>query len=389
LIAPELQSLLEPLERFEQIRRGVARLGDRLCDLSYANPYAGVESSARAALRDALSEERALDLQYTPFGGQALARRAVADAQRERHGLALTASDVVLTPGAMAAIHIALLTAGRPGDEVLIPIPCWLDYPLFARHAGLVPKLLPLAEDRRFELDVGEIAAAVSERTCAVLLCQPANPTGRTYTADSLVALGEVLRLAEERHGRPITLIADQTHMDFITERRDDPAPATAFARTVIVYSFGKYHFMQGQRLGYAAVSPDHPEREQASQELVRWTRITGFATPTALMQRALPRLLALEHDHSWLGSSRRQVVDRLRDAGYEVSEPDATMFVYARTPAAYADDFAFVEALARRGVLALPAPVFHHSGYFRLSLTATGGALERGLPVLEAAVEG
>jgi aspartate aminotransferase len=380
VIPAELDELLEPLERFEAIRRRVARLGDRLCDLSYANPYEDTRRSAREALVEALVDERTLDLQYAPFGGQTLARRAVADALRESQGRDFAYQDVVLTPGAMAALQIALRAAARPGEEVVIPTPCWLDIPLYARFAGLEPRLVPLPEPG-FELDVGAIAQAIGERTGAVVLSQPANPSGRLYPPEALARLGEVLRTAQLRYGRPIVLISDEVHRDFADRFT---SPLRFHDRTVVIYSFGKYHFMQGQRLGYAAVSPQHPEREPFRRELERWTRVAGIATPTALMQKALPRLLELRHDDGWLPAWRERMVGELERAGYEVSHPDATLFVYARTPAAYEDDFAFMEDLARRGVLALPAPAFHHRGWFRLSLTASEEMLGRALPVLE-----
>jgi aspartate aminotransferase len=140
---------------------------------------------------------------------------------------------------------------------------------------------------------------------------------------------------------------------------------------------------MQGQRLGYAATSPSHPERDEVSAELARWTRIGGYATPTALMQRAVPRLLALRHDYGWLEGWRQRLLDRLSAAGFLVVKPDATLFMYVQTPSGL-DDFDFVTSLASEGLLALPAPVFHHSGYFRLSLTGSQDMLERALTVLE-----
>ena len=376
-----MEALLEPLERFEQIRRRVARLGDRLCDLSYANPYEGAVSAARDALRTALDDERSLDLQYAPFGGQALARRACADALRQSHGQEFAATDVVLTPGAMAALQLALRAAGRPGGDVVIPTPCWLDHPLYARSLGLEPRLVEL-EAPRFGLDVEAIAGTLSPDTCAVVLTNPGNPTGRTHGREELAALGQALRDAERRHGCRPTLIADEVHRDFVPG--EYVSAVEAHERTLVVYSFGKYHFMQGQRLGYAAVSPRHPERDEIAAELVRWTRIAGVATPTALMQRALPRLLELRHDHSWLDPLRRRLLEGLAAAGYECTEPDGTFFVYVRTPPAYPDDFAFTEALAQKGVLVLPAPVFHHRGFFRVALTASQDMVARALPVLE-----
>lgn len=381
MIAADIEHLLEPLEQFESIRRRVVRLGERLCDLSYANPYSGAQQDVREVIRSTLDDERLLDLQYSPFGGQTLARRAVADALRASHDLPFTFGDVILTPGAMSALHVALQTAGRSGCEVVFPVPCWLDYPVYVRATGLRPVPVPLAP-RTFELDIAAIVAAMSERTCAVLLAHPANPTGRNYGPEQLAALADAVGLAEERLGCRVTLIADETHRDF-TPAGGHQSAAGFWERTVIVYSFGKYHFIQGQRLGYAAASPNHPARDQVTAEMVRWTRIMGIATPTALMQRAVPRLLALRHDHSWLARQRQQFVGQLTDGGYTVVEPDSTLFLYVRTPPGY-DDFEFVRELAAEGVLVLPAPVFHHTGYFRISLTGSEDMLARALPVLK-----
>jgi aspartate aminotransferase len=381
MIPTELEQLLEPLERFEAIRRRAVRKGEQLCDLSYANPYGGVQETARTAIREALEDDRLLTLQYSPFGGHTLARRSVADALRASHGLDFAYRDVVLTPGAMGALQLALRIVGRPGDEVVIPVPCWLDYPLYVRFTGLVPVPVPLVPET-FDIDLESLACAATERTCAVVLSHPANPTGRNYGPKTLTALAETLRDAEGRTGRPITLIADETHRDFMepTEYRS----ATAFFdRSIVVYSFGKYHFMQGQRLGYVAISPRHPDRDDAAAELVRWTRITGLATPTAVMQRAVQRLLALEHDGTWLPRWRERFVQGLTRSGYFVVRPDATLFIYVRTPSAY-EDFQFAEALALADVLVLPAPVFHHQGYFRISLTGSEHMLERALPILD-----
>jgi aspartate aminotransferase len=382
MISPDLDALLRPLERFEAIRRSVVTLGDRLCDLSYGNPYDGATERTRAILRDALDSRRMLDLQYSPFAGNTIARRAVAEHLTESHGLPFNFGDVILTPGATAALHLALRAAGggAPGDEVIVPVPCWLDYPLYAHYLGLTPILVPFAPGE-FRLNVPAIADAITARTCGVLLNHPANPTGRNHQAAELEALAATLHSAEQRTGRSITLIADEVHRDYVPAGAYRSATAV-WPRTLIVYSFGKYHFLQGQRLGYAAVSPRHPERRGLGAELVRWTRIMGFVAPSALMQRAVPGLLALRHDTSWLQRWRARFTTELAAAGYDVVAADGTMFLYVKTPEPF-DDFEFIKELARAGVLALPAPLFHHRGYFRLSLTGTEHMLERALATL------
>jgi aspartate aminotransferase len=382
VISYELQDFLEPLERFEATRRKVARLGDRLADLSYANPYGGIQEQAKTVLRETLDTDRRLDLQYSPFGGKTQIRRTVADSLRNSHDLPFVFNDVVLTPGAMAGLQLALRVAGRPGNEVIIPVPCWLDYPLYVQSLGLVPVMVPLTSET-FELDLGAIAEMISENTCAVLFSQPANPTGRSYGPAALNGLAEVIDRAEQRLDCHVTLIADETHRDFVPDG-DFHNPSTYWDRTILVYSFGKYHFMQGQRLGYLAISPRHPDRRRLSEDLVRWTRITGVATPTSLMQLAVPRLLSLHYDQEWLVKWRKRFIEQLSAAGYVLAPPDATMFIYVRNPPSYDDDFEFVEELAAAGLLVLPAPVFHHRGHFRLSLTGSEPMLEQALSVLE-----
>ncbi len=380
MISSELQDLLEPLERFESTRRKVARLGSRLADLSYANPYGGIQEQAKAVLRETLDSDRLLDLQYSPFGGKTQVRRAVADSLRDTHNLPFVFSDVVLTPGAMAGLQLALRVAGRPGEEVIIPVPCWLDYPLYVRSLGLVPVMIPLASET-FDLDLAAIAEAISTKTCAVLFSQPANPTGRSYGPVALKEFAEMIERAEQRLGCQVTLVADETHRDFVPEGQFH-SPGTWWGRTLLVYSFGKYHFMQGQRLGYVAVSPRYPDRQRLAEELVLWTRVTGVATPTSLMQLAVPRLLSLRYDQRWLAKWRKRFVEELSAKGYGVAPPDATMFVYVQNPSPY-DDFKFVEELAAAGLLVLPAPVFHHRGFFRLSLTGSEPMLEQALSIL------
>jgi aspartate/methionine/tyrosine aminotransferase len=380
MLSPELVSLLEPLERFESIRRRAARLGDRLADLSYANPYAGIQEPARNAIREALEERRSLDLQYSPFGGYVSVRRNVADALRSSHDLDFRFDDVVLTSGAMTALQVALRVAARPNGEVIVPVPCWLDYPLYVRSLGLDPVCVPLRAGT-FDLDLDAIARAASERTVAVLLASPANPTGRVYNEAQLDELANVLNDIENSSGAAVTLISDEAHRDF-AEPGCFQSPSSRFDRTLIVYSFGKYHFMQGQRAGYLAVSPRHPSREAISSEIVRWTRILGMVSPTSVMQRAIPKLLVLRHDQRWLLTWRKRFVDELTSMGYSVVRPDGTLFVYVRLPQDL-DDFAFTQELARAGLLVLPAPIFHHTGYFRLSLTGTDSMLERALSVL------
>lgn len=384
----DLIAWLRPQERFEELRRQWAAKAGRLrCDLAYANPYEGPPPEVVTALRDALDPprgRRALDLQYTPYGGATIPRRLVAEQLARTHDARFRWRDVILTPGAMAALSLVFraLRTARGGDEVIVPVPCWMDYPLYLAELGMKPVLVPL-DRRTHRLDLDRIASALGATTRALVLSQPANPTGVLYRDEELAALGDLLAAAERRHGRAVALIADECHRDVRFEGGPFPTPLRHHPFTFVVYSFGKSAFLQGQRIGYVALPPslDGRERDGLATLLERLCRAMGLCTPTALMQLALGRLLAIRPDLETLARRRAMVVEALRGAGYDLVPSEATFFLYPRAPDT--DDFAFVEDLSRRGILVLPAEVFHDAGHFRISLTASDAMLERAVDVL------
>ena len=283
----------------------------------------------------------------------------------------------------MAALNIVFRSlrsegSNGGGDEVIVITPCWMDYPLYLAQLGMRAVPVPV-DSRTLHLDLDAIRRALTPRTRAVILSQPANPTGVLYTREELRELANLLR-ADARVEPPL-LISDECHRDIRAAGTAFTSPLECYPRTVIVHSFGKSLGMQGQRIGYAAVSPEMKHARQYAALLAQLCRAMGYCTPTALMQLALPRLLELRPDLSRADARRARVVAALREGGYDLVEPEATFFLYPRAPGG--DDVAFAERLAARGVLVLPSSVFHHAGHVRLSLTASDAMLDRALPVL------
>lgn len=385
-LAAELGVLLAAQERYdEQYRVWVRRAGASVCDFSYANPYGGVSAEVLAAIGDALRGGRALDLQYTPYGGATITRRIVADALSASHGETFCWRDVVMTPGAMAALNVVFRLLGTGGaDEIIVPTPCWIDYPLYLVHLGLTPVLVPL-DRATLRLDLDRIASAITPRTRGLVLSQPANPTAVLYADGELRALAEVLESEGRRHGTQPWIVSDEAHRDVVFAPAVYVSPLAHYDRTLVVYSFGKGLAIQGQRIGYVAVSPRVSERECVARDLERLCRVMGFCTPTALMQLAIRRLVGHRPDLAALAARRDRMTAALTEYGYEVPPAEATYFLYPRSPDPDADRF--VEALGDRGVLVLPARIFHDHGRFRISLTGSDAMIERALPVFQALI--
>jgi aspartate aminotransferase len=376
---------MAPQERFEALRADTwKRAGSRLADLAYANPWSGPPSAIVEAMRQALApeERKTLDLQYSPYGGHTIPRRLVAQRLAAITDLPFKFRDVVLTPGAMAALTAVFrLLAARTEHaepEVIVPTPCWLDYPLYLADAGIKPVLVPMRADT-LRLDLEAIERALSPRTLGLVLSQPSNPTGLFHTRADLSGLAALL----SAQANPPLLISDECHRDVLFEPSAWLAPATLYPRTVITYSFGKTSFLQGQRIGYAAVSPRLEDGGALANDLVRMCRAAGLCTPTALMQRVIPALLDSVPDLPALAARRDEVVAQLTRADIEVPPAQATFFLYPKVPDG--DDWALTERLAARGVLVMPAATFHHRGHIRISLTGTEAMIARGTAELVA----
>jgi aspartate aminotransferase len=378
-LSAQLERLLAPQDRVDRLRdEALRRSGRSFVDLAYANSYDGPSPETLSALRRALEEPTPLALQYTPYGGAIVPRRLVAEALRESHGEAFSPQDVVLTPGAMAALNVVFrsLKTERGPDEVIAVTPCWLDYPTYLENLGLVARLVPVAA-QSLRLDLDAIRDALTPNTRAVVLSQPANPSGLLYSEDELRELG---RMLEQAPSRPL-LISDECHREILFAPHVFHSPLTFYNQSCVVYSFGKRLSLQGQRLGYVAVSPRHPARQEFSRLLSRLTRVMGFCTPTALMQLSIGDLLRIQAPLATIARRREFALTELGASGYEFVPSQATFFLYPRAPGG--DDLAFCERLAQRGVMVLPASVFHHTGHFRISLTSSDEMLERGLSVL------
>jgi aspartate aminotransferase len=130
------------------------------------------------------------------------------------------------------------------------------------------------------------------------------------------------------------------------------------------------------------------PEADAFAERLVTLCRIMGHSTPTALMQMAVRDLLARKPRLDAVARRKQRAVRVLRRAGYRLADSPATFFLYPEVPRG-GDDVAFCDELAGRGVLVLPAALFHHRGHFRLSLTADDVHTDRALEIIEDAIAG
>ncbi|MET9402014.1 aminotransferase class I/II-fold pyridoxal phosphate-dependent enzyme [Kitasatospora sp. NPDC002965] len=365
--ADEEARLAAPLERFAALHAATLR-GSRggVVDLSYPNPLVHRDPRGFDLLRTLTASVGQSELQYTPFGGGTLARRRTAAALSRRLGLRLGHRDLLLTPGATAALNTALAALFEPGEEVLVVTPCWMDYFLYAHRLGLRARPVPSGAGKR--LDLTALAAAIGPDTAGVIISQPVCPTGVLHDADELTGLADTLRAAATRFGRAPVLISDEVHRDQNWGGAPFTSPMQVYPDTVSVYSYGKAWSLQGQRTGYLALGPGLRRREETRVRAERALRSMGHCAPTALMQRLVLELADLDPDCGDLRADQVRLRALMTDLGYRVVGGGATGFLYAECPYGLGG-WEFVELLAAHGLIAMPSELFHEEGHFRVAL--------------------
>ena len=306
-------------------------------------------------------------------------RNVVAGSLRARTGIAFRPEDIAMTAGAFGALGVTIRALADEGDEVIFLSPPWFFYELMIASSGATPVRVRL-QPPGFDLDPDAIAAAITPRTRAVLVNSPHNPTGRIYRERELAALGEVLREASARNGRPIVLLSDESYNRIVFDGIDFHSPAVDYVPTITIYTYGKTTLAPGQRIGYAAVNPDFPDREAVGYRIFVQQLAAGWGFPNALLQHAIGDLESLSVDIPALQARRDRMVPVLRELGYEVTNPEGTFYLMVRSPDP--DDLAFCTRLADAGALVLPGAIVESPGWFRISLTASDEMVDKGIHI-------
>lgn len=286
--------------------------------------------------------------------------------------------DIFMTNGATGALDVVLSAVLDIGDEVIFNSPPWFFYEAMIIHSGGEPVRV-MVNESSFDLDLEGIRAAITEKTRLIIVNSPNNPTGRIYSDKTMGGLADILEQASNRYSRRIYLLSDEAYRRIIYDGRNYLSPTGFYPHSFMVYTYGKTLLTPGQRLGYVALPPEMPEREQMRTAITASQLLSGFATANALLQHAMPEIEPLSIDVEHLQTKRDTLVSSLREFGYEVHVPEGTFYLLPRSP--IEDDVAFTDLMAEKGVLCLPGQVVEMPGYFRISLTANDDMIEQAIP--------
>jgi aspartate/methionine/tyrosine aminotransferase len=320
---------------------------------------------------------------YAPNAGIPELRRAIAESVNGKRGTNYTANSVIVSIGACEAISIALMATCEPGSEIIVPTPCWMNYLMLPRILGINAVEVPM-DTRTFLPHVEAVRAKITERTRAILLNTPSNPTGAIIPPE---VLRELVALASERS---IWLICDEVYEDIVYSGFQHYSPLCipgADQVTMLISGFSKTFSMTGWRLGYVLAPPTAIDAMlKVHQYLVTSaTSFTQWGALTALNDR--PQVAEMQAEYQ---KRRDVVVPALQTAGIDFVEPGGSFFVFPRIPERYIDDEAFCQnMLTEHGLALVPGSVFgaDYARHFRLCFACATEDVIEGIQVLVDAV--
>lgn len=313
---------------------------------------------------------------YTPTPGTLGVRQAVAKRLKEDWGLEYATDEIVVTGGGKPVLYGALKALVNPGDEIILPAPYWVSYYELIKMVGGVPVVVETTEEDGFNLTPDHLRAAITDRTKAIILTSPNNPTGCVYTKETLDAVHAILQ------DKPIFVLCDDVYrtLTYCEDYHSFAEYQDMRDRIIVVQSFSKPYAMTGWRLGYCMADAKLMDRIQVFHQYCV-TSVPSF------VQRAC--VTALETDTSDVVEIFRRrrdyVYQRLVDMGLDVEKPEGAFYMFVDIRKFGMDSNTFCTRMLKEGLVGvIPGIHFGTEGFMRLSYCYSDADLKEGLDRIE-----
>lgn len=370
-------------ELFEYGRKRKSEIGeDAVFDFSLGNPSVAAPEVVNAEMKRLLEEESSILLHgYTSAPGDLGVRKAISDYVNNTHGESTTPDCFYMTVGAAAALTSTLTALCMPGEEVIVPTPYFPEYKVFIERCGAIVREVEC--DARFMLDVEKISAAISDKTAAIIINSPNNPTGAVFDEENIIAITSMLKKKETELKKPIYIIADEPYRELVYDGAVVPFLTRYYDDTVVCYSYSKSLSIPGERIGYVLVCPRISDFASVYQAVAGAARALGFVCAPSLLQKIIPACLGSVADVSIYDRNRRLLIEKLSSLGFETVKPDGAFYLFIKSPSGDASEFS--ERAKAHEILIVPSDDFGCPGYARLAYCVRTEQIEAALPAFEA----
>ena len=370
-------------ELFEYGKKRKSEIGaENVYDFSLGNPSVEAPLQVNEGIKRLVDEESSVLLHgYTSAQGDLGVRSAIASYINETYGESITPDCLYMSVGAAAALTSSLTALVSEGEEVILLAPYFPEYKVFIERCGGVVREVMCDND--LQPDVAGIEEAINEKTAAIIINSPNNPTGAIYKEENIKALCDALKRCEKKVGHPIYLISDEPYRELAYDGISVPYLTKYYDNTIVCYSFSKSLSIPGERIGYVLVCPRCDDFTSVYQAVCGAGRALGFVCAPSMLQKLIPYCLGKTSDISIYDRNRRILLEKLSSYGFEMIRPDGAFYLFIKSPSGDATEFC--ERAKKFEILIVPSDDFGCKGYARLAYCVTTEQIENAMPAFEA----
>ncbi|MCI6868309.1 MAG: pyridoxal phosphate-dependent aminotransferase [Lachnospiraceae bacterium] len=380
---PYLQNNSAIRAMFEEGKKMAEQYGaDKVYDFSLGNPNVPAPEKIKEAIKEILDEEDPVFVHgYMSNAGFPHVRKAIADNLNQRFGTNFSEENLIMTVGAGSGLNVCLKTLVDPGDEVIVFAPYFLEYGSYIRnYDGVLVQVDPDTES--FQLNLDDFEKKLTEKTKAVIINNPHNPTGVVYSEAMISRLAAIMEEKQKAFGHAIYLISDEPYRELAFDGVEVPFVTKYYRNTMVVYSYSKSLSLPGERIGYVII-PD--EVENSGDTITAATianRISGCVNAPSLIQLAVAKCVDSEVDLGYYDRNRRTLYEGLTKMGFTCVKPEGAFYLWLKSPVE--DEKQFVEAAKKYHILVVPGSSFACAGYVRLAYCVSYETIVHSLPEFE-----
>lgn len=387
MISRKMEQLIENSSviraMFEEGKKMEAEYGaENVFDFSLGNPSVEPPKEVREAMLSILTEENPVMVHgYMANSGYEDVRQAIAQSLNKRFSTEFSEENIVMTVGAAGGLNVILKTLLNPGDEVIVFAPYFGEYNNYiSNFDGETVVIAPNTKD--FQPDLREFAQKISEKTKAVIINTPNNPTGVVYSEKTIMALAEIMYKAQDAFDTSIYLISDEPYRELAYDGVEVPYLTKYYENTIVGYSYSKSLSLPGERIGYLVLPNELDDSEDIISAANVANRILGFVNAPSLLQRTIGRCLDTAVDIEIYNKNREFLYNELTRLGYEMVKPQGAFYLFIK--ALEKDDKAFVSRAKKHHLLLVPGSSFACPGYVRLAYCVDYDMIKRAMPAFE-----
>ncbi|MBP3604653.1 MAG: pyridoxal phosphate-dependent aminotransferase [Lachnospiraceae bacterium] len=376
----EGKSVIRQLSEFATAR-GKEIGYENVFDYSLGNPSVPVPEKFTEVMIDLLKNKTSMELHgYSPSVGIPSVKEKIAKSLNERFGMDYTANHIFPTTGAAGAVAHAVRCVTKPGDEVLTFAPYFPEYGPYINMSGAQLKVVP-ANTENFQINFEKLEEMINEKTMALLINTPNNPSGAVYSSETLTQLAQLLKRKQDEYGHDIFIISDEPYREIVFAGVDAPYVSKFYDNTLSCYSYSKSLSLPGERIGYVAANPRCTDAELISAMCSQISRGIGHNCPPSIIQLAVAEVLDMTSDMSVYETNMNILYKELTDLGFSCVKPGGTFYIFPK--ALEEDAVAFCQKALKYDLVLVPSDSFGVPGYFRMAYCIDTEKVERSVEAL------